>query len=125
MKQSAEAESRGPLCEKTYAFAVRVVKCCQHLVNRRKEFVLSKQLLRSGTSIGANVEEANGAVSKAEFSAKMSIAYKECRETKYWLRLLTDTGYLDGKSFRSIYADADELGRLLFATIKTSRGTRP
>ncbi len=122
MKQEAEEEIGRPLCEKTYAFAVRVVKCCQHLVNQQKEFVLSKQLLRSGTSVGANVEEAHGAVSKAEFSMKMAIAYKECRETKYWLRLMKDTGYLDDKSFRSMHADADELGKMLFVTVKTSRG---
>lgn len=117
-------ENKNIVKEKAYAFAVRVVKCCQYLTIDKKEFVLSQQLLRSGTSIGANVEEANGAISNAEFSAKMSIAYKECRETKYWLNLLKDTGYLDEKSFSSIHADADELGGLLFSIIKTSRGAR-
>lgn len=108
--------------EKTYAFAVRVVKCCQYLVNEKKEYVLSKQLLRSGTSIGANLAEANGAISKADFfSAKVSIAYKECQESKYWLSLLKDTGYLEESAFESIYADADELGKILFSILKTTR----
>ena len=118
------SEKTNVVHEKAYAFAVRVVKCCQYLAGEKKEYVLSKQLLRSGTSIGANVEEANGAISKAEFSAKMSIAYKECRETKYWLNLLKDTGYLDDKTFQSIHADADELGKLLYSIIKTLRGSR-
>ena len=107
--------------EKAYAFAVRIVKCCRHLADKKKEYVLSKQLLNSGTSIGANLAEANGAISKADFSAKVSIAYKECRETKYWLNLLKDTGYLDEASFQSIHADADELARILFSTLKTTR----
>lgn len=86
-----------------------------------KEYVLSKQLLRSGTSTGANLAEANGAISKADFSAKVSIAYKECQETKYWLSLLKDTGYLDENAYASIHADADELGKILFAILKTTR----
>lgn len=73
--------------EKSYAFAMRVVDVCRHLVNEKKEYVLSKQLLRSGTSIGANVEEAIGGQSGRDFFAKLSISYKEARETKYWLRL--------------------------------------
>lgn len=107
--------------EKAYAFAVRVVKCCQYLAGDKKEYVLSKQLLRSGTSIGANLAEANGAISKADFSAKVSISYKECQETKYWLNLLKDTGYLDEAAFASVHADADELGKILFAILKTTR----
>ncbi|NLF07400.1 MAG: four helix bundle protein [Pirellulaceae bacterium] len=107
--------------EKAYAFAVRVVKCCQYLAGEKKEYVLSKQLLRSGTSIGANLAEANGAISKADFSAKMSISYKECQETKYWLCLLKDTGYLAPSAFTSIHADADELGKILFSILKTTR----
>ncbi|WP_310586780.1 four helix bundle protein [Runella salmonicolor] len=83
--------------------------------------MLSKQLLRSGTSIGANIAEANGAISKSDFSAKMSIAYKECLETKYWLSLLKDTGYIEQKAFESIYNDADELAKILFSILKTTR----
>ena len=79
-----------------------------------------KQLLRSGTSIGANISEAKGAISDADFSAKISIAYKECLETKYWLSLLKDTSYLNDKEFESLHKDADELGKMLFATLKTT-----
>ena len=77
--------------------------------------------MRSGTSIGANVAEANGAISTADFSAKLSIAYKECLETKYWLCLLKDTNYITDKAFQSIYKDADEIGRLLFSILKKTR----
>jgi len=107
--------------DKAYKFAIRVVKAYKYLVEEKREFVLSKQLLRSGTSIGANVAEANGAISKADFSAKISIAYKECLETKYWLSLLKDTGYIDMKSFDSIYQDADEIGKILFSILKKTR----
>ncbi len=104
---------------KSYAFAVRVVRLYQHLSESKKEFVLSKQVLRAGTSIGANVEEAIGGQSKADFLSKMSIAYKEARETSYWLRLLKDTGYLTASEYDSIHEDAEELCRIL-AKIKTS-----
>jgi four helix bundle protein len=97
--------------DKAYAFAVRIVNAYKWLAKEHKEYVLSKQLLRCGTSIGANVSEANGAISKAEFSAKISIAYKECLETQYWLKLLKDTSFLDQKTFESIFHDADELGK--------------
>lgn len=99
--------------QKSYAFAVRVVKLCQYLVTTKKERVLSKQVLRSGTSIGANVEEAIGGQSKADFLSKISVAYKEARETSYWLRLLKDTGYLTEEAFSAVHADADELCRIL------------
>jgi hypothetical protein len=79
------------------------------LSESKKEYILSKQVLRSGTSIGANVEEALGGQSKADFIAKLLIAYKEARETSYWLRLLKDTDYLTEKEFESIHADAEEL----------------
>ena len=107
--------------DKAYAFAIRVVNAYKHLIETKREFVMSKQLLRSGTSIGANVTEANGAISKADFSSKISIAYKECLETKYWLRLLFDTGYIDAKSYESMHADADEIARILFSILKTTR----
>jgi len=80
-------------------------------VPKKKEFILSKQLLRSGTSIGANIAEANGAISKAEFSAKMSIADRECLKTQYWLCLLRDTGYITSEAFDSVYADAEALSK--------------
>ena len=80
-----------PLQNKSYDFALQIVKLSKKIVKENKEYVLSKQILRSGTSVGANIMEANGAISKADFSAKMSIAYKECLETKYWLSLLKDS----------------------------------
>lgn len=109
------------LYEKSHAFAVRVVKSYQFLSDEKKEFILSKQLLRSGTSICANITEANGAVSKADFSARLSISYKECLETKYWLNLLKDTGFLDEKIFQSMFDDADELAKILFTILKKTR----
>jgi len=109
------------LYDKAYNFAIRIVKANQYLRKDKKEYILSKQLLKSGTSIGANVAEANGAISNADFSAKMSIAYKECLETKYWLSLMKDTGLIDEESFQSIFADADELGKILFSIINNTR----
>ena len=105
---------------KSFDFAVRIVNLYKHLSQEKREFVLSKQLLRSGTSIGANVEEAIGGISKADFGAKLSIAYKETRETTYWLRLLHTTEYLNDKEFESIFCDVDELCKLLFSIIKTT-----
>ena len=90
------------LAVKTYSFAVRIVRAYQFLKKEKSEFIMSKQLLRCGTSIGANVAEANGAISQADFSAKISIAYKECLETKYWLSLLKDTDYMDVNAYESI-----------------------
>ena len=109
------------LYEKAYAFAIRVVKGYQFLSKEKREFILSKQLLRCGTSIGANISEANGAISKADFSSKISIAYKESLETKYWLNLLHDTDFINSKSFNSMHDDADELCRILFSILKTTR----
>jgi four helix bundle protein len=107
--------------QKAYKFAIRIVRAYQFLCENKKEFVLSKQLLRSGTSIGANITEANGAISKADFSSKISIAYKECLETKYWLTLLKDTDYIDEKIFDSMIKNADEIGKILFSILKTTR----
>ena len=98
--------------DKAYQFSIRIVNAYRYLSEEKKEFVLSKQLLRSGTSIGANISEANGAISKADFRAKMSIAYKECLETKYWLSLLKDTEYISLKAFKSIYKDAEEISKM-------------
>jgi four helix bundle protein len=107
--------------EKSYQFAIRIVKLCQYLNKEKKEFVLSKQLLRSGTSVGANVEEAIGGISKKDFTAKMSIAYKEARETNYWIRLLKDTDYIDEKLFKSLDNDNQELLKILYSIINSSR----
>ena len=110
-----------PAYEKAYALAIRIVKAYKHLSNEKREFVLSKQLLRCGTSIGANLAEANGAISEADLSAKVSIAYKESQEAKYWLDLLKDTDYIDRKSYESLYADVDEVAAILFAILKKTR----
>ena len=107
--------------QKAYAFAVRTVKLYQYLCEQKREFVLSKQLLKSGTSIGANIAEANGAISKDDFSYKMSLSYKECLETKYWLSLFRDTEYLMLSEFESLFADADEIAKILFSILKTTR----
>jgi four helix bundle protein len=107
---------------KSYAFAVQIVRLCQHLSVEKKEYVLSKQVLRCGTSIGANVEEAIGGQSRADFFSKMSIAYKEARETSYWLRLLKDTDYLTASQFDSIHAGAEELCRIIAAIQKSTKG---
>jgi four helix bundle protein len=106
---------------KSYAFAVRIVRLYQHLSGEKKEYVLSRQVLRCGTSIGANVEEAIGGQSRADFIAKLSIAYKEARETSYWLRLLRDTDYLTVAQFDSLYADAEELCRIIAAILKSTK----
>ena len=110
--------------DKAYQFAIRIVNAYKYLSQEKKEFILSKQLLRSGTSIGANIAEANGAISQSDFSAKISVAYKECLETKYWLSLLKDTGYIDLKSFDSIHQDADEIAKILFSILKSTRINR-
>ncbi|WP_321514826.1 four helix bundle protein [Marinifilum fragile] len=109
------------IVEKSYQFAIRIVKLCQYLNKEKKEFVLSKLLLRSGTSIGANVEEAIGGISKKDFTAKMSIAYKEASETNYWIRLLKDTDYIDEKLFKSLNKDNQELLKILYSIINSSR----
>ena len=106
--------------KKAYSFAIKVINVVKKLQSD-KEYVLSKQLLRSGTSVGANIAEANGAISDADFSAKVSIAYKEILETKYWLSLLADTEYLDRNLFEELFSDADEIARILFSILKTTR----
>jgi four helix bundle protein len=109
------------LYKKAFAFAVRIVKLSRLLIDEKKEFVLSKQLLRCGTSIGANIVEANGAISKSDFSAKISISYKESLETKYWLDLLKETDLLEKKLHQSLRQDADELSKILYSILKTTR----
>ena len=107
--------------DKSFAFALRIVKLYQYLTEQKKEFVLSKQLLRSGTAIGALVREAQQAESKADFIHKLSIALKEANESDYWLELLHQSGYIDSKGFQSISADSEELLKLLTSIIKTTK----
>ncbi len=111
----------GAIEQKSFLFAVRVVKLCKYLQNEKKERIMSKQLLRSGTSIGANVVEAEQAQSRLDFVSKLSISLKEAVETKYWLRLLNATGYLTEEEFQSIMVDCQEVERLLTAIIKTCK----
>ena len=105
---------------KSFNFAVRIVKLNQYLT-KKKEFVLSNQILRSGTSIGANVAEAEQAQSTADFISKMSISLKEVAETKYWLRLLKETKFISQKEFDSIFNDCVELETILVSIIKSSK----
>lgn len=108
---------------KSYAFAIKIVNTCKKLQHDKKEFILSKQLLRSGTSIGANIEEAIGGQSKKDFFAKLTISYKEARETKYWVRLLTDTGYLAKEESEPLLNDIEELLRIIGSIQKTIRNS--
>ena len=109
------------IVEKSFEFAVRIVNLWKYLAKVHKEFVLSKQLLRSGTSIGANVSEAQRGQSKADFNAKMCIALKEANETQYWLKLLYRTEFLTKTQFDSLDRDVSELISILTAICKTSR----
>ena len=109
------------LKEKSYKFALRMIKLFQYLCGEKKEFVLSKQVLRSGTSIGANIEEAYQGESKADFIHKLAIANKEAFETHYWLRLLRDSSLLEEKLANSLIADCAELVKLLVSSIKTAK----
>lgn len=106
--------------EKSFAFAVRIVNVYKFLVREHKEYVLSKQLLRCGTSIGANISEAQRGQSKADFVAKMSIALKEANETEYWLKLLHHTDFLSSEQYASLHRDASELVSILTAICKTA-----
>lgn len=106
---------------KSYAFALRIVKLYKHLLSNQKEYVLSRQVLRSGTSVGALVKEAEHAQSKADFINKMNVALKEANETEYWLMLLKDSDFIDEKSFNSIHPDISELIKLLASIVKTSK----
>ena len=103
---------------KSFYFAVRIVNLYKYIIDDKREFVLSKQLLRSGTSIGANVAEAERAQSRADFAAKMSVSLKESNETLYWLRLLNATDYITNEEFSSMQKDLDELISLLVSICK-------
>ena len=107
--------------EKSFAFALRIVKLCDHLQKSKRETILCKQLLRCGTSIGANVAESKHAQSRADFTSKLTIALKEAAETDYWLRLLFAADYLNEAEFHSIFSDCEEIERLLASIVKTSK----
>lgn len=107
--------------EKSLAFAIRIVNLCKQFIEIKREYVLSKQLLRSGTAIGALIREAEHGQSKSDFLNKMNIALKEANETLYWLLLLKETEYLKQSDFDSLYADADELVKILVKIVKTTK----
>ena len=107
--------------EKSFQFAIRIVRLYTHLRKNKEEYVMSKQLLRAGTSIGANIAEAQNAQSRPDFISKLNIALKEASEVKYWLRLLEATDYLSKEAFSSIYSDAVEIEKILVAIIKTTK----
>ena len=109
------------IVDKSKSFALRIIKVCQHLGSEKKEYVLSRQMLRSGTSIGANVKEAIRGQSKADFHAKMCIALKEASETEYWLELLHESGYLEKAVFDSIFSDCQEILKILMSITKTTK----
>lgn len=107
---------------KSMMFAKRIIRLYKYLCNEKKEFILSKQLLRSGTSIGANITEAECGISRKDFLAKMYIAFKECAETQYWLDLLLDD-YINQSEYNSIKSDCDELIKMLTSITKTTRSS--
>ena len=114
-------EKKNILRDKSFVFAVRIYKLYQYLVDKKKEYILSKQILRSGTSIGANVREAYNASSKSDFIYKLSIAQKETDETIYWLELLKEVGLLTEKEFESIQAEGSELLKIIRSSILTAK----
>ena len=109
---------------KSKSFAVRIVNLYSYLTKTKNEHVMSKQLLRSGTSIGANIAEAQYAISKPDFIAKQQIALKECAESLYWLEILYETNILTKEQFESIYTDCVELKKLLITILKSSKGAK-
>lgn len=109
------------IVDKSKAFALRIIKLYKYLCEEKKEFVMSKQVLRSGTSVGANVKEAIRGQSKSDFYAKMNIALKEISETEYWLELLHESGYIESKNYESIYEDCQTIIKILVSITKTQK----
>ncbi|EKF9486456.1 four helix bundle protein [Vibrio cholerae] len=118
---NSQFTKRNPIAEKSFNFALRIVKMSKYLQAEKREYVLSKQILRSGTAIGALVREAEHAQSKADFINKMSIALKEANETDYWIELLFQSGEITQDSYQSIKPDIQELLKLLVSIVKTSK----
>ena len=109
------------ILQKSYHFAVRSAKLSQHLQKTHSEYIISRQFLKAGTSIGANITEAQQAQSRADFLSKMNIALKEAGEAQYWLNILKDSNYLTLREFNSIYSDCTEIVRILSAIVKTTK----
>lgn len=114
-------ERENIILDKTYNYAIRIVKLYQYLCKEKKEFELSRQILRSGTSIGANVEESVGGLSRKDFLAKLGVSYREARETRFWLRLLRDTDYISTEQSDSMLEDLEEIIRIITAIQKTTK----
>ena len=114
-------EKENIILNKTYNYAIRIVRLYQYLCNEKKEFELSRQILRSGTSIGANAEESIGGLSRKDFLAKLGVSYREARETRYWLRLLKDTNYISAEQAESMLEDLEEIIRIITAIQKTTK----
>ena len=119
--ENGKLEKDNVLVDKSFLFAIRIVKLYKYLCDEKQEYVLSKQLLRSGTSIGANISESQEAQSKNDFISKLSISLKEARETNYWIKLLHETDYLSAKEVESMLNDLTELIKLLVSIIKTTK----
>jgi four helix bundle protein len=117
-------KSANPLKEKSYQFAIKIVKLSQNLISVKREFVLSKQIIRSGTSIGALVQESEFAASRADFINKLTVALKEANESEYWLMILFDTNYLTELHFKELSANCKELIAMLVSSIKTAKSQR-
>lgn len=113
--------SNNILVDKSKKFAIRIVNLYKHLCGEKSEYVMSKQLLRSGTSIGANIREAKNGQSRPDFIAKLHIALKEASETEYWLEILYETEYLSKSEYESIATDCSEINKLLISTLKTTK----
>jgi four helix bundle protein len=109
------------ILDKTYTFSLKVVKLCREIQSKEKEFVLSRQLLRSATSIGANAEEAIGGFSKKDFAHKLSISYKEARESKYWLRLMKDSELIEEEIAEELLKNCEEILKILFSIIRSAK----
>ena len=122
--QNANVMEKNPVVDKSFKFAVRIVNLYKYMIREHKEYIISKQILRCGTSIGANITESQRGQSKADFAAKMSIALKEASETEYWLRLLWETEYLSKEQYSSLSADIQELISLLAAICRTANQTK-
>lgn len=114
-------EKSNPLKDKSFQFALKIVKLYTFLTEQKREYVMSKQLLRSGTSIGANIREAQNAQSKADFIHKLSISQKECDETLYWIELLHQSDFVEEKEFKAFNNDASELLKMLRSSILTTK----
>jgi four helix bundle protein len=121
MNESDARNKQNPLKDKSFQFALKVINLYKFLTEQKREYIMSKQLLRSGTSIGANIREGQNAQSKADFIHKFSIAQKECDETLYWLELLHQSDFLEEKEFKAIHNDATELLKMLRSSILTSK----